>query len=53
LLAAQKSKLPGGIAAAWVVVVLIGAGLLAAGLKRLPDRVLAAGGTVCTLGDNT
>jgi hypothetical protein len=53
LLAAQKSGLPGGIQAAWVVVALLGAGLLAAGLKRLPDRVLEARGAACTLGDQT
>ena len=51
ILAAQRSHLPGGIAPAWVVVVLLGAGLIAAGLKRLPDQVLAAGGPACTLGE--
>ena len=51
VLAAAQSKLPGGLAAGWVVVVLLGAGLIAAGLKRLPDQVLAAGGPACTLGD--
>jgi hypothetical protein len=53
VLAAQKSGLPGGISPAWVVVVLLGAGLIAAGLKRLPDQVLAAGGPACTLGGKT
>jgi hypothetical protein len=50
VLAAAETKLPGGIAAGWVVMSLLGAGLIAAGLKRLPDRVLAASGGACPLG---
>ena len=53
VLAAAETKLPGGIAAGWVVLSLLGAGLIAAGLKRLPDRVLAASGGACTLGSDT
>ena len=50
ILAAARMKLPGGIAAGWVVLCVLGAGLIAAGLKRLPDRVLAASGGACPLG---
>jgi hypothetical protein len=50
ILAAAETKLPGGIAAGWVVLSLLGAGLIAAGLKRLPDRVLATSGGACPLG---
>jgi hypothetical protein len=53
VLAAAERKLPGGIAAGWVVLALLGSGLIAAGLKRLPDRVLAASGGACTLGSDT
>ena len=52
ILAAAETKLPGGIAAGWVVLTLLGAGLIAAGLKRLPDRVLAASGGACPLGND-
>jgi hypothetical protein len=52
ILAAAEAKLPGGIAAGWVVLALLGSGLIAAGLKRLPDRVLAASGAACTLGSD-
>lgn len=50
ILAAAQLKLPGGIAVGWVVLCLLGAGLIAAGLKRLPDRVLAASAGPCPLG---
>lgn len=53
VLAAAERKLPGGIAAGWVVLALLGSGLIAAGLKRLPDRVLAASGGACSLGSDT
>jgi hypothetical protein len=53
VLAAAETKLPGGIAAVWVVLALLGSGLIAAGLKRLPDRVLAASGGACSLGSDT
>lgn len=53
VLAAAETKLPGGIAAGWVVLALLGSGLIAAGLKRLPDRVLAASGGACSLGSDT
>jgi hypothetical protein len=52
ILAAAEAKLPGGIAAGWVVMALLGAGLIAAGLKRLPDRVLATSGAACSLGSD-
>lgn len=52
-LAANHLSLPDGIAPALVVVVLLGAGLIAAGLKRLPAAVLATGVTTCTLGEQT
>ena len=53
LLAAARNKLPGGIAAGWVALALVGSGLIAAGLKRLPDRVLAETGGACPLGSDT
>jgi hypothetical protein len=53
LLAAARNKLPGGIAAVWVVLALVGSGLIAAGLKRLPDHVLAETGAACPLGSDT
>jgi hypothetical protein len=52
LLAAAKSHLPGGIAPVWVVAALLGSFLVAAGLKRLPDQVLAASGPSCSLGED-
>ena len=50
LLAAQHSSLPGGLSAGWVVAVLLGSGLLAAGLKRLPDELFTDRGPACSLG---
>jgi hypothetical protein len=48
---AHESGLPhGAVPAAFVVLVLLGSGLVAAGLRRLPDRVLATAGAACTLG---
>jgi hypothetical protein len=53
LLAAAEHKLPGGIAAGWVITALLGSGFIAAGLKRLPDQVLAKTGGACTLGSES
>jgi hypothetical protein len=50
LLAAQQSGLPGGISPGWVVAVLLGSGLIAAGLKRLPDQLFVDRGPACSLG---
>jgi hypothetical protein len=50
VLAAQKSGLPGGISPGWVVAVLLGSGLIAAGLKRLPDQLFVDRGPACSLG---
>ncbi len=48
-LAPAAFKLPGGLAAGWVILGLILAGLFAFGMKRLPDRVLEASGPGCRL----
>jgi hypothetical protein len=45
------SALPNGINPAWVVAFLLGSVLMAAGLRRLPDRVLEASATSCPDGD--
>ena len=50
VLASQQSALPGGIKPVWVVLVLLGSVLVAAGLRRLPDEVLRSRGPACTLG---
>ena len=50
-LAANSSKLPGGLAPGWLVLTLLGSGLAAAALRRLPDRVLTATGPACPLGE--
>jgi hypothetical protein len=50
LLAARQSSLPGGIAPGWIVAVILGSGLVAAGLKRLPDRLFTNRGPACSLG---
>lgn len=50
---AQPLKLFGGLGVMPVVLVLLGAGLAAAGLKRLPDRVLSESGPACSAGDST
>jgi hypothetical protein len=49
-LAADRSALPSGISAGWVVAVLLGSALLAAGLKRLPDQLFTDRGPACNLG---
>jgi hypothetical protein len=53
VLAAHRTHLPDGISPVLVVALLLGAGLIAAGLKRLPDEVLATKGTACPLGEQT
>ena len=50
-LAAEPRSLPSGLAPGWVALALLGAGLVAAGLRRLPDQVLNAVATPCPLGD--
>ena len=50
-LASQRLGLPPGNGVLLVMLALLGAGLVAAGLKRLPDRVLAATAAVCPLGE--
>ncbi|HWH28067.1 MAG TPA: hypothetical protein VNU26_03735 [Mycobacteriales bacterium] len=50
-LASQRLALPAGNGVLLVLLALLGAGLVAAGLKRLPDRVLAATAAVCPLGE--
>lgn len=42
-------SLPSTLGVGWIVLGLILAGLFAFGLKRLPDRVLAASGPACSL----
>jgi hypothetical protein len=48
-LAGNSTKLPGGLAPGWLVLSLLGSGLVAAALRRLPDSVLAATGPGCPL----
>ena len=51
-LAANHIGLPdGALAPGWLVAALIGAGLIAAGLWRLPDRLLEAQPNPCPLGE--
>ncbi|MFP5218463.1 MAG: hypothetical protein ACLGIG_01820 [Actinomycetes bacterium] len=50
-LVADRLSLPPGNGVLLVALALLGAGLVAAGLKRLPDRVLAATAAVCPLGE--
>jgi hypothetical protein len=49
LLAANPVSLPKGLAVWWIVFALLGAGLFAFGMKRLPDRVLQSAGSTCSL----
>lgn len=49
VLAGNPVSLPGGLKPWWLVVGLIGAGLFALGMKRLPDQVLQTAGTTCSL----
>jgi hypothetical protein len=48
-LAANPLTLPGGLKVWWIVMALIGVGLCAAGMRRLPDQVLQTAGTSCSL----
>jgi hypothetical protein len=48
--ASRRLALPGGLPPILVMLVILGSGLIAAGLRRLPDRVLQEPSTVCTLG---
>ena len=50
-LAAERTKLPGPPSPAYLVLGLFGAGLLLAGMRQLPDRVLAAKAATCLLGE--
>jgi len=49
VVAPASFTLPGSLGAGWIVLALALAGLFAFGMKRLPDQVLAASGTVCNL----
>jgi hypothetical protein len=46
---AHDLSLPKALQAGWVVAALIGAGLFAIGMRRLPDRVLQNAGATCSL----
>ena len=48
--ASRPAALPGGLAPILVILVIAGSGLIASGLRRLPDRLLEEPSTVCTLG---
>lgn len=50
--AAQHTGLTNGLWPGWIVLALLGAGIVAAGLRRLPDQVLAGTATTCPLGDD-
>jgi hypothetical protein len=50
-LAAEGAKLPGPPSPAYLVLGLFGAGLLLAGMRQLPDRVLEAKVSTCLLGE--
>lgn len=49
LLSGRRAPLPGGLSPGVVALGLVGAALVAAGLRRLPDRVLDAPATTCPL----
>jgi hypothetical protein len=51
MLAARKSPLPSGPSPAYAVLGLLGVGLLAAGMRQLPDRLLEAHGSSCLIGE--
>lgn len=51
VVAGKGWTLPGGLPAGYLVLVVIGGLLAAAGLRRLPDRLLAAAATPCPLGE--
>jgi hypothetical protein len=46
---ANGVTLPDGLKVGWIIAALIGAGLLAIGMRRLPDQVLQPTGTTCRL----
>jgi hypothetical protein len=48
-LAGNSFRLPGGLSPGWLLLSLLGSGLIAAALRRLPDSVLAATGPGCPL----
>jgi hypothetical protein len=50
-LAGQSIPLPDGSSPAYLVVGLLGAALLATGMRQLPDRVLEARASTCLLGE--
>lgn len=47
--AGSITALPSGLGWGWIAFVVLGAGMIAAGMRRLPDTVLAAGAGACTL----
>ena len=49
---ASRLALPHGLSPWYGVLALLGAGLVMAGLRRLPDRLLAVPATACPLGEN-
>lgn len=49
VLSARRAALPGGLSPGVVALGLVGAALVAAGMRRLPDRVLEAPATACPL----
>ncbi|MEO6204999.1 MAG: hypothetical protein ABIO67_06415 [Mycobacteriales bacterium] len=51
VLAARRSPLPGAPSPAYAVLGLAGVGLLAAGMRQLPDRLLEARDNDCLLGE--
>lgn len=51
VLAGRKVPLPAAPSPAYAVMGLVGVGLLAAGMRQLPDRVLTARATTCVLGE--
>lgn len=53
VLAGHRLPLPGAPSPVWAVLGLLGVGLLAAGMRQLPDRVLEARGTACLLGETS
>jgi hypothetical protein len=47
--ALASTKLPKGISPVWVVLAVLGSGLIAGGIRRLPDRVLDQVASTCPL----
>ena len=50
-LAGNSTKLPGGLSPGWFLLALAGSAMVAAALRRLPDKVLTATGAACPLGE--